>query len=346
MKTKNAMRITGLVIMVLLGYGKGIAQDWYQTGPGGWTGEPNDVGINIYTDDDKSVGLIGTYSKNKDFGLYTVDADAWWRIRLICKYNTGNVGIGTLNPATKFHVNGDMRVVTGGVQAFNINSNANVGIGTASPISRFHVLGDVRVESMDGVEALNISDEANVGLGIAPTKGKLHVKGSIHVENDAGDQTFHVSAGKQLVFIGKDAWDQFEASQDDAESPLQEYADSYALWVSQGIVTEDISLVNVEDWSDYVFEDHYTLNDLEQVDAFIKANGHLPNMPSEEAVKKEGYSMHTVNKKLLEKIEELTLYTIEQHKQIKAQAEEIATIKAQAAEIAVIKAQLAEMQQK
>ena len=69
-------------------------------------------------------------------------------------------------------------------------------------------------------------------------------------------------------------------------------------------------------WPDYVFEDSYNLPSLAEVDEFIRVNKHLPNVPSEAEVKEEGINVEGMVRVLLEKIEELTLYTIEQQKEI------------------------------
>jgi len=70
------------------------------------------------------------------------------------------------------------------------------------------------------------------------------------------------------------------------------------------------------DWSDYVFEENYPLMTLKEVENYIKEMGHLNNMPSAAEVKKDGINLGEINAKLLQKIEELTLYTIQQEKKI------------------------------
>ncbi|MCX2680630.1 tail fiber protein [Galbibacter sp. EGI 63066] len=66
---------------------------------------------------------------------------------------------------------------------------------------------------------------------------------------------------------------------------------------------------------DYVFKEDYELKTLEEVQMFIQSEGHLPNIPSAKEMEEEGIHLKEMNLKLLEKIEELTLYAIEQHKQ-------------------------------
>lgn len=72
-----------------------------------------------------------------------------------------------------------------------------------------------------------------------------------------------------------------------------------------------------DNWPDYVFTDGYELKSLEEVSAYIKANGHLPNIPSAEEVASNGVKMMEMSASLLEKVEELTLYTISQEEKIK-----------------------------
>ncbi len=74
--------------------------------------------------------------------------------------------------------------------------------------------------------------------------------------------------------------------------------------------------VDLETWADYVFEDGYYLRPLSEVEFFIKVNGHLPNVPPAKEIEKEGLDLGEANRILMEKVEELTLYLIEQNKRI------------------------------
>ncbi|TKG91619.1 hypothetical protein EYV94_21580 [Puteibacter caeruleilacunae] len=71
------------------------------------------------------------------------------------------------------------------------------------------------------------------------------------------------------------------------------------------------------DWADYVFDKDYQLMSIEEVAQFIEERGHLPSIPNAKRVKEEGVSVGEMNKLLLQKVEELTLYVIEQQKLIK-----------------------------
>ncbi len=77
--------------------------------------------------------------------------------------------------------------------------------------------------------------------------------------------------------------------------------------------------VDMNNWSDFVFHPSYQLKPLTEVEKFIKANGHLQDIPSATEVEQNGVNVGEMQKKLLQKVEELTLYTIEQNKKLEEQ---------------------------
>jgi hypothetical protein len=90
----------------------------------------------------------------------------------------------------------------------------------------------------------------------------------------------------------------------------------YKLAVNGGIVCEEVKVIGDVPDADYVFEDNYNLSPLSEVEIFIKENKHLPNIPSAEEFKTNGYKLGDMDEMLLRKVEELTLYIIELEKQI------------------------------
>ncbi|WP_428232957.1 hypothetical protein [Flavobacterium sp.] len=85
--------------------------------------------------------------------------------------------------------------------------------------------------------------------------------------------------------------------------------------------------VDMIGWSDFVFKKEYNLPTLADVEKYINEKGHLENIPSEEEVLKNGINLGEMNAKLLQKIEELTLYSIQQSKEIEILKEENKTFK-------------------
>lgn len=93
---------------------------------------------------------------------------------------------------------------------------------------------------------------------------------------------------------------------------------SHKLFVTGGITAEEVKVKVKTAWSDYVFYPDYQLKSLAEVETFIKQNGHLPEVPNAKTVEENGIELGEMNALLLRKIEELTLYILEQEKRIKA----------------------------
>lgn len=94
--------------------------------------------------------------------------------------------------------------------------------------------------------------------------------------------------------------------------------------VDGNIRAEEIKVQNVPS-SDYVFEPEYHLRPIQEVETFINENKHLPDIPSAKEFKEKGVGLGEMDNMLLRKVEELTLYVIEQSKKIKAQSERLMT---------------------
>lgn len=90
----------------------------------------------------------------------------------------------------------------------------------------------------------------------------------------------------------------------------------YALAVDGGVITTKVHIQDVTNWSDHVFDGDYALMPLGELEAYVAANRHLPDIPSEAEVKAEGYDVAEMQAVLLGKIEELTLHVIRQQKEI------------------------------
>lgn len=94
---------------------------------------------------------------------------------------------------------------------------------------------------------------------------------------------------------------------------------NYKLFVTGGILTDEVRVVSRDvsgNWPDYVFAKDYKLPTLEEVEKQIKVKGHLQNVPSAKEIKENGIALGEMAKIQQEKIEELTLYLIQQNKEI------------------------------
>jgi len=91
----------------------------------------------------------------------------------------------------------------------------------------------------------------------------------------------------------------------------------YKLYVDEGILTEKVKVAvpGSPQWADYVFEEDYDLNSVEEVEDFIKENKHLPNVPSAKEVVDNGIDVAKMDATLLRQVEELWLHVIEMKKE-------------------------------
>lgn len=199
----------------------------------------------------------------------------------------------------------------------------------------------------DNQTDLYISSVGNVGIGaIADSEHKLMVSGSAifhlsqaHMEIKQGknnDPTLIFSGGSwnRINAVGDFAF--FTNNQGDSSDTPQlliakqgqvciggtvsnispTNLGKYNLFVNKGILSEDFAIGPRSSWADHVLEADYKLMDLKEVESYISEHSKLPDIPSAAEVQENGYSLHEMNVKLLQKIEELTLYVIGQEKEI------------------------------
>lgn len=103
----------------------------------------------------------------------------------------------------------------------------------------------------------------------------------------------------------------------------------YELSVNGQVVCEELLVEDMVNWPDYVFETSYPLRPLSEVEAHILAKKHLPGIPTAEEVKRDGLPIGEMQKRMMEKIEELTLYVIDQNKRLATQEQRILELQAQ-----------------
>lgn len=97
----------------------------------------------------------------------------------------------------------------------------------------------------------------------------------------------------------------------------------YELSVNGQVVCEELLVEDSANWPDYVFADGYPLKPLDEVESHIRERRHLPGIAPATQVAREGIPVGAMQKQMMEKIEELTLYLIDQNKRLQAQDERI-----------------------
>jgi hypothetical protein len=166
-----------------------------------------------------------------------------------------------------------------------------IGIGTTSPLAIFHV-----------------EDDGGFARTALSGKGGWYVKKN---STEATDEIFWLQNGNNETIMKARVDGKIAIGTTD-------FSGNHKLRVEGSIGAREIK-VEINGWSDFVFENNYELRPLEEVEQHINEKGHLPEIPSEAEVVENGINLGEMNAKLLQKIEELTLYLIEQNKELKTQ---------------------------
>lgn len=132
-----------------------------------------------------------------------------------------------------------------------------------------------------------------------------------------GNATTPLSDDTGVEEVTMEVWGKFLTYNNSDTCPAIDKDFKYNLWIQNHLVTEAFIIQPKENWADYVFNDTYKLLNLKDLKTYIKKHKHLPNIPTIKDLENNGgYTQHDLNVKLLEKIEQLTLYKIQQAKKI------------------------------
>ncbi len=143
-------------------------------------------------------------------------------------------------------------------------------------------------------------NSGNVGIGVTTPAYKLAVSGTTHLNGE-------VSIGAVTTFPA---------------------TGNYKLAVAGNVIAEKVRVkLQSSIWPDYVFKPSYNLPTLPETEQFIKANSHLPGVPSAKEIEKEGLDLGDGQAVLLKKIEEMTLHMIEMNKRLEKLEAENAAMK-------------------
>lgn len=220
------------------------------------------------------------------------------QVRMHISHN-GNIGVGTNNPSTKLEVYGTIKSYEPLPLGTNLNSfqlinerSGNVGENTI--INR---LWSIR----DGVLNNWYSSRLHDGISVDASFKTPKVDTKTWWERDPlddiqswGNQAeTYVTINKGNVGIG-------------TINPTSK------LTVAGNIASREVK-VTVDAGADFVFDSTYKLLSLESLDQYIKQNKHLPEIASAAEMKRDGINLSEMNIKLLQKMEEMTLYMIEQN---------------------------------
>ncbi|OFX37269.1 MAG: hypothetical protein A2X08_10955, partial [Bacteroidetes bacterium GWA2_32_17] len=241
---------------------------------------------------------------------------------------------GIFHPALK-----EIGITTGGSGGFRIDSTGNVGIGTSHSTSIFHVAYGSGVL---GTKVATFSYGAQNNMFIAPkldnlSYDSLSVSGDqgIFWSDNQGSNGTNSTAGLVIapysnknigIRITSDGNVGIDTSLDTNNTPNRN-PNNYKLAVNGNIGAKEVFVeITSTTWPDYVFDKKYELLSLKDVESYIDTNSHLPNVPSASEIGEKGIAVGEMNAVLLKKVEELTLYLIEQNKIINEFKERISTL--------------------
>ncbi|PKP22465.1 MAG: hypothetical protein CVU05_03735 [Bacteroidetes bacterium HGW-Bacteroidetes-21] len=176
-----------------------------------------------------------------------------------------------------------IKIFSGGQSRISLNQDGNVGIGTSNQFARLTVKGS--------------NDQENILL-IEPYLWQLGVKARLCI----GDTNHFIQVENGLGLSFFDYNNKFIFKSANSE---------YVEFLVDGRIYARSVKVNLNSWSDHVFENDYSLMTLVELKTFINQNGHLPGVPDEKEVVDNGVDLGEMNKILLQKVEELTLYVIQ-----------------------------------
>lgn len=219
---------------------------------------------------------------------------------------TGKVGIGNVtSPQAKLHIKGD---ATEDADIFLAST------GSKKSAIRFRTDDNNITVKSDNVLQINATNTylmlnaPKVCFGSATTflSNTNNEVFSIKAPNEIAQvaKTIKLNASNNIQMTGKVGINTVNTTTD------------YALAVDGGIITTKVFIQDVGNWPDYVFDDTYKLLPLHELKKFIADNKHLPEVPSESEVISHGYDVNEMQSIMLKKIEELTLYTLQQQEEI------------------------------
>ncbi len=188
-------------------------------------------------------------------------------------------------------------------------------------------------ETLSFTNLFTINTDGKTGIGSTNPKELLQVNGNIVTSGNNKGYRFnsyynsgnkYLSSGYASAFTLDSTGKLYYANTSSSGS-----ADGAATLTNvfaidkNGVVTAKKIKVTLTGWPDYVFEPGYKLPDLKEVERFIQLNKHLPGVPTAKEVEKNGNDVGETQSILLKKVEELTLYIIEQNKSIIKQTKSI-----------------------
>lgn len=254
---------------------------------------------------------------------------------------TTKIGIGITSPSELVHINGGTLKIGNSTSSadraknllkFGDGSYVQIGEWEADDMLSFQAnkynfnKGNVGIGGDPGVMSLRVHRETDPIFCISSDMGRLQIAiasiwgGYAHAAAP-GDAVISKHGERHNIIFrmpnSNNNGTSYIGFNDDHNKTWAAFWNDAVLRVDGQIISKSIT-VQTDIWSDFVFEPEYKLMPLNEVDAFIKTNKHLPDVAPAAEIINGGIDLAEMNAKLMQKIEELTLYIIAQDKRIEA----------------------------
>ena len=216
---------------------------------------------------------------------------------------------------------------TNALERMRITRDGKLGLGTTVPHCRFHLRAGQQATYYDPYASMVI-EEYDARLQIVSSDGgsngsclslsNVHSSWTLHQKTSAVNNRFDIGYCNTEAAVDLGAVQNVVMSMmTNGNVGIGITSPDFKLDVAGTIRAEEITVQAKT--ADFVFEDDYQLKTLNEVEQFITSNNHLPDIPSARQMEENGIGLAEMNKLLLQKIEELMLYTIEQDKELTQQ---------------------------
>ena len=272
----------------------------------------------VYNFEQVKLGQYGNGSSGLEFVNHSSSTSSYG-IRILSNVDNGILGlqIQTANPSSTYQtLNYLTRLV--------VNTDGNVGIGTTLPNAKLEVFNTAQ----SGHLILSANDNGNADLSRIDLDYKIANNNQTIARISSGYPTSANGGSGILRFYTSNSGvlgEKMRINSNGNVSIGTTLIDPTGamLTVNGSIHTKEVIVDLKPPLADFVFNTNYKLMPLHEVEQFVNVNSHLPEMPSAAVVSKNGLNMGEMQNKLLQKVEELTLYVIEQQKEIEQLKKEL-----------------------